>query len=126
MNSNSATAITPFPQTPVTPNENQARQSVSESLSTTTRARAIMKLGVYYREVFGTAACPPVAQREISYFLGRGMEEDVICEAMDEASLAPRPSWRYARAVLDRCLSEGVKTVDAYYERRARWENGRR
>ena len=119
-------AITPFPQTPITQQNENEEKSGSKSLCTTTRARAIMKLSVYYREVFGTAACPPVAQREISYFLGRGMTEDVICEAMDEASLAPRPSWRYARAVLDRCLSEGVKDIDAYYERRVRWENGRR
>ena len=78
-----------------------------------------MKLSSYYRDCFGTL-CPPRVQRELNSFLHVGMEEGVILEAMDEASIAPRPSWLYARAILSRCHAEGVHTVDAYYERQIR------
>ena len=98
--------------------------SVSQLLSTTTRARANM-VESYYTQCFGNP-CPPRAQREILCWLKDGIDENMLMEAMDEATMAPRPSWLYARAIVLRCINEGVKTVDAFYERQIRWQHGRR
>ena len=116
-------AVTPFPRTSY-PQKNGEEPSVSDLVTTTTRARA-KKVESYYRECFGLP-CPPRAQREITWWIRDGVDPDMICEAMDEATMAPRPSWLYARAIVERCRAEGVRTIDAYYERQAAWQYGRR
>ena len=125
MSDNLARISTLFPQTPDIPeNTNRTQQSDSNSVTTTTRARA-NKVASYYRECLGNP-CPPRAQREIIYWIRDGIDPDMICEALDEASMAPRPSWLYARAIITRCIAEGVKTIGDYYDRQIAWHNGRR
>ena len=117
--------VQPFPRTPFPKEHGEyIDNSVSDSVSTTTRARANM-VATYYTECLGTH-CPPVARREIMCWLREGVDPDMICAALDEASMAPRPSWLYASAIVKRCIEEGVKTVGDFYERQVRWKNGRR
>lgn len=121
--------ITPFPQTPNPENDNQ-REELSNSLSSTTtracaRTRARDEVDQYFCDTFGTATVPPVAVRQIDYALERGMAPELVMTALDEAAVAPRPSWAYARAIIQRLLGEGVLTPDAYAQRQARWYSRR-
>ena len=129
MSINSA-AIYPFPQTPIPENEENEKNSVSQSVSssTTTRARAreeieeiIEDLSGYYCETFGTAACPPVARQRMRICLHAGMDPQLIATAMDEAAMAPRPSWAYAQAILMRLQQESCLTPEAYEQRQLQW-----
>ena len=111
-----------FPHTPVTPEEITEKETQSVSSTTTTCARALMEVMDYYKAVFGTPTCPPVVKRELEAYYRAGMNAQVMIEALDEASVAPRPSWAYARAIIRRCISEGVLDIDAYYERQINWQ----
>ena len=123
-----AMKVTPlYPQTPVTPNNDERQAELSNSLSSsTTRVRAHAReraeIEQYYCDTFGAPKAPPVAIREIDFALEHGLEPALIMTAMDEAAMAPRPSWAYARAIIRRLLGEGVLTPDAYAQRQARWQ----
>ena len=130
---NNALKIYPFPHTPNPENEENERvsKSVSESLTTGARACArtreeiIDGYSAYYCETFGTLTCPPVAKQRMRICLDAGMEPHLIQTAMDEAAMAPRPSWAYANAILMRLLQEDCLTLDAYEQRQIRWANRR-
>ena len=52
----------------------------------------------------------------------------MIAAAIDDTTIAPMPSWRYAMAIITRCIRDGCLTVEAYDDRtmahrdRARWQ----
>lgn len=108
----------------------QKNENLVDTSSTTTRTRArtregnslieqaIRDVGQYYADTFG-CRMPPVAEREIRAAMEQGMETEVFFSALDEAAGAPRPSWAYARAILRRCLAEGVKTAHDWDMRQA-------
>lgn len=47
--------------------------------------------------------------------LDDGIEAAVICYGLHEAAKAPSPSWRYAAAVIARCVREGIRTAADIY-----------
>lgn len=73
----------------------------------------------YYCDVFGRQRVAPSVRRDMVSAIDAGMEPAVLMAAMDAATQAAAPSWAYARAVIVRCLSEGVLTLDAYNARTA-------
>lgn len=87
---------------------------------------AIEQIAEYYCETFGLAVMPPVAKRQCRMAMNQGLEETLIYTAIDEAALAPRPSWAYAAAILRRLCAEGCFTFEAYADRQERWEARRR
>lgn len=140
---NTAFKITPFPQTPYSQEnevneKNSVSNSVSESLTTGARACArtrtreeereehLEQIAGYYCETFGAAAMPPIAKRQCLIAMNQGLDPMLIYTAIDEAALAPRPSWAYAAAILRRLAQEGCLTTDAYLERQERWQARRR
>jgi len=123
-------AVIPFPHTPNPENEEREEQ-LSQSLSSSTtgaracartRESAVEEIAQYYCDTFGAPKAPPVVIRECEFALEQGMSWQLILITMDEAALAPRPSWAYARAIIRRLLGEGVLTPDAYAQRQARWQ----
>lgn len=74
---------------------------------------------VYYCDVFGRQRVAPSVRRDMVSALDAGMEPAVLMAAMDAASQAASPSWAYARAVIIRCIAEGVFTLEAYNARTA-------
>lgn len=106
--------------------------TVTSTSSTTTRARARVReedaaarvweadIAAYYQSTFG-AALPPVAKRDIDAAMEAGIEPPVIMICIDEAALAPRPSWAYARAILRKLVSEGCCTEEQYHQRQRAW-----
>lgn len=78
------------------------------------------QLAAYYRDTFGSY-CPACARREMEEALDRGIFPDVIMICLDEAAAAPRPSWAYARAILRRCIAEGIHTAEDYGQGQIRY-----
>ena len=115
----------PAPNSPErNPEREKVSQLVSESLSTTTRAReeVLEEIAEYYCATFGTQTMPPIAERRCLSAMAAGMDEGLIYNAIDEAAMAPRPSWAYANAIITRLMQEEVFTWDAYEERQQRWQ----
>lgn len=134
--SSQAIKITPFPHTPNPEIDEKERieetesQSVSNSVSdyyshARARTRETEELADYFCDTFGAMRMPPVAQRAIEYALDQGMDASLIYNAMDEAALAPRPSWAYAAAILRRLIAEGCFTPEAYEARQAAFRKRR-
>ena len=65
----------------------------------------------------------PVTDWDVSdmvFYVRRGLEPDVIQLAIRATADARRPTWTYTVAILKRCLQEGVRTVDDWFEREER------
>ena len=135
----SSEPIKVFPLFPQTPNtqvyEESGSQSVSNSVTHYSRTRAYTReeheefvdvdVAEYYCSAFGAAVMPPVAKGLCISALERGLEQSLIYTAIDEASVAPRPSWNYAAAIIRRLVEEGCLTADAYLDRQERWARRR-
>lgn len=114
--------ISPFPRTPNSEETEKKTGALSDSVSdyyspARARAREMAEIERYFCDTFGAAKLPPVAIRQITIALDQGMDYQLIMTAMDEAALAPRPSWAYAAAILRRLCCEGCWTPDAYRKR---------
>ena len=139
-----STNLAYFPHTPLEnemENEERSRTTSSTlSTSTTTRARArneetdnektlenVWKTDIaqYYLDTFGVKM-PPVAKADVNDALEAGLEPVLVFRALDEAAIAPRPSWAYARAILRRLVNEGCLTEAAYNARQRKWQSRRR
>lgn len=120
------------PQTPVTPIAERQAEDSSSSTAATPRARArasareaLDKLEAYYCRAFGRRACPPSVERQIVDALRAGMYARTICQCIDAAQAAERPSWAYAYAVITRCIAEGALTPEDFEARAARHQQQR-
>lgn len=80
---------------------------------------AMDELYAYYCDAFDRQRVAPSVRRDMAAAIDGGMEPAVLMAAMDAATQAAAPSWAYARAVVIRCLAEGVLTMDAYNARTA-------
>lgn len=104
--------------------------SITSTSSSTTRARAREDetrakvwrndIAEYYHSTFG-AQLPPIARRDIDAAMEAGIQPEVIMICIDEAALAPRPSWAYARAILRKLVAEGCCTEEQYKQRQRAW-----
>ena len=56
---------------------------------------------------------PPIIVSKAYYYV-RELCLDVVLAAIDESAAAPYPSWRYAEAILRRCLRDGIRTIVDY------------
>lgn len=74
-----------------------------------------------YAEAFGRTVGRWEAA-DAAYFLAQGMTEAVIIAAIGAARSAPMPSWRYAVAVMRRCLAANVRTKEGWYMREEQHE----
>lgn len=109
--------------------------TTESSSSTTTRACACARedelaeamdmLEDAYADTFDRRP-PRLVADEMEVYLAEGMEPVVIMWALDAAAAAPRPSWAYARAILNACAREGVKTAEDWQNRQNRWANRRK
>ena len=79
---------------------------------------AIKWLAGYYSAVL-SYRCPPIVLRQMLDFLKAGAKPSLIRAALDAASVAPRPSWQYARAIIGNCIATGYFDADDF-ERRQR------
>lgn len=74
------------------------------------RAYAREEISLAYFESLGRDI-PRYCQVIVDEMLDDGIEAAVICYGLHEAAKAPSPSWRYAAAVIARCVREGIRTA---------------
>lgn len=74
------------------------------------RASAREEISLAYFESLGRDI-PRYCQVIVDEMLDDGIEAAVICYGLHEAAKAPSPSWRYAAAVIARCVREGIRTA---------------
>lgn len=113
-------------------NENQNERSTGSSTAGTggsSTARARTRTREEFVRVLQYAAEAlqlrpgPVLQRDVYDALADGMEADTLIACIQEAEVAPRPSWGYARAVIRRCRQSRILTMDDWEKDRNRWGN---
>lgn len=75
------------------------------------RACAREEISLAYFESLGRDI-PRYCQVIVDEMLDDGIEAAVICYGLHEAAKAPSPSWRYAAAVIARCVREGIRTAE--------------
>lgn len=75
-------------------------------------------------EATGLRATQRVLQT-LARYLREGFEVEMIVATIEETAMAPRPSWRYAFAILRNCYNEGVKTQAAFFARQLKWDQER-
>ena len=100
-----------IPTTTTTTTTTTSRSLSSSTSSNTIRARtreddSVRYLCDYFARSFGRV-CPPVIERDIGDWLAQGIDGEVVEGAIDEAQLAPRPSWAYVRAIMRRVMLSG-------------------
>lgn len=57
---------------------------------------------------------PPVIRSQIRSLMAQGAMPDLIAAVIEYSAAAPRPSWAYARTVLERQLSMGTRTAEQF------------
>lgn len=82
----------------------------SSSIRARARAYARKEISLAYFESLGRDI-PRYCQVIVDEMLDDGIEAAVICYGLHEAAKAPSPSWRYAAAVIARCVREGIRTA---------------
>ena len=95
--------------------------STTSTTATTITLYAEKKKGIItidqYARRLGLAAMRPNIKAMVQRYLDAGMEVEVVMHALEDTSLAPRPSWRYCLAILRRCVAESAVTEDAWQRR---------
>lgn len=83
----------------------------SSSIRARARAYAREEISLAYFESLGRDI-PRYCQVIVDEMLDDGIDAAVICYGLHEAAKAPSPSWRYAAAVIARCVREGIRTAE--------------
>ena len=81
----------------------------SSSIRARARAYAREQISLAYFESLGRDI-PRYCQVIVDEMLNDGIEAAVICYGLHEAAKAPYPSWRYAAAVIARCVRDGIRS----------------
>lgn len=111
-------------------NENQNNSTSTSSTTTTgssSTARARTRTREEFLRVLQYAAEAlqlrpgPVLQQDVFDAMGDGMEADTLIACIQEAEMAPRPSWGYARAVIRRCRQSRILTIEDWQKDKNRW-----
>lgn len=100
-------------------NENLCTRTTTTTTTTTSNAdpcildtQILESLDGYYAMAMGREM-PPVICRLMKECLAYGMKPSLLQEAIDQTTLAPRPSPHYLRAILKRWMDAGIKTTFA-------------
>jgi len=68
-------------------------------------------------EVYQDVLCRPMPHfvaAELAERMQAGAQPDMLAAILEYTGGAPRPSWAYARAVIDRQLARGTRTAAAF------------
>lgn len=83
------------------------------------RGQAIGKAARAYEEIMGRMLSRSVIE-DIGYYIDRGAKADLIIKAID-ITACKGADWRYTKAILQRCIEEGI--YDEYtYDFRVRYK----
>lgn len=73
------------------------------------------ELYLYYCETFNRQHVPPIVRRQMVEYIEIDVKPEIIMIALDAAADAPNPTWRYAVAVIERCIRQGIKNKNEYF-----------
>ena len=62
---------------------------------------------------------PPAARRCFADALAWHYEPELLVEVIDQTSAAPRPSWAYCNAIMQRLFADEISTLAQYREAQA-------
>ena len=93
------------------------------------RAREETKNGVQmaaemYLDVLGRPM-PRFVEQEVLGLLDAGIQPDMICAVLAYTGGAPRPSWVYARTVIEKQAAMGARTAEDFNGNVAKWRSSR-
>ena len=60
-------------------------------------------------------------QKDIAFYIRKGIEDDVITAAIMATAAAPRPTWRYTVAILRNLVNERCYTLEDWFKREERF-----
>ena len=76
-----------------------------------------------FERAFAPQTVSPVIADDIDYYLTEeSMEKDLIIKAIEEASIRNAKSWAYIKKMLDGLLSGGIRTIQAYNNKKREME----
>ena len=68
---------------------------------------------------------PRYIAHEVQGMIDAGIEPDMICAVLAYTTGAPRPSWAYARTVIEKQFLQGAKTAAQFHENIGKWRVSR-
>ena len=92
-----------------------------------TRAREDTTLDVIaemYLDTLGRPM-PRYIQQEAEQLLASGIQADMICAVLAYTAAAPRPSWAYAKAVIEKQAAMGARTAADFHGNVSSWRQAR-
>lgn len=121
-------AIVPFPCTPI-PEEIENHNQNNNYYYIRVRAREqippeMAEICEMYQDVFDR----PMAryyQKQALEYLASGIQADMICAVIAYTGGAPRPSWAYASAVIERQAAQGARTAADFRGNVSSWRSTR-
>lgn len=96
-----------------TPYYNNNKPEESNSLSQDYNYYYKAQIEEAYTAIYGRKM-PPVIRSQIRSLMAQGAMPDLIAAVIEYSAAAPRPSWAYARTVLERQLSMGTRTAEQF------------
>lgn len=80
------------------------------------RATAISRCLRHYEQTY--CGINRAIAEDIIYYLDRGIEDKLVCRCIDAAAKR-QAHWNYSAAILRRCLSENIATLERFCERQS-------
>lgn len=110
----SGTRVVTFPQEPYNNyyNNNYPVDGISPKQDNNARAQDPGWLAIEgaYFATYGRAIAP-VVRTQMQAMLEQGAAPDLIAAVIEYSAAAPRPSWAYARTVIQRQMQQGTRTA---------------
>lgn len=106
--------------------------SQSSSSSSTDTDNLIENKKQYHRKIYDTYSqvigglCTPMIAEELDFYVNdRGMEEDLVCEAIKDAGRNNKCNLKYIKGILENKLKQGITTYKDYMNAEIHWENNK-
>ena len=110
----SGTRVVTFPQEPYNNyyNNNYLVDGISPKQDNNARAQDPGWLAIEgaYFATYGRAIAP-VVRTQMQAMLEQGAAPDLLAAVIEYSAAAPRPSWAYARTVIQRQMQQGTRTA---------------
>lgn len=68
---------------------------------------------------------PRFVLKQVLELFDAGIQPDMVCAVLAYTAGAPRPSWAYARAVIERQAAGGARTAEDFYGNVSSWRQKR-
>lgn len=84
----------------------------------------VVEIAEMYQDVMGRPM-PRFVEHEVLAMLDAGIQADMICAVLAYTGGAPRPSWVYARTVLEKQAAMGARTAAEFHGNVSKWRSSR-